>query len=214
MLMSVFFAVAAVDWLAVHARWKSVEYLAKPGCMVVLIAAAAVMDAEDSAAGVVLLVALVFSAAGDVFLMLPERPPGSGGPDLFVAGLAAFLLAHVAYVAAFVLVGIHLGWAMLGLAAAVAIVATIGRRVVAAVRASPEPAMAVPVTAYVGVISIMVATAIGTADIRAASGALLFAGSDSLIAWGRFVRSQTWFPLAIIVTYHVAQALLVLSFSG
>ncbi len=214
LLITLFVAVAALDWLAVQIRWKAVEYLAKPGCMVFLIAAAAAMEPDDSSARVLLVVALVLSATGDVLLMLPEREPGAGGPDLFVAGLGAFLLAHVAYVVAFVLVGVGLGWAVPGVIAAAVIAATIGRRVVAAVRASPEPAMATPVTAYVAVISILVATAIGTADPRAIAGALLFAGSDSLIAWGRFVRARPWFPLAIIITYHLAQALLVLSFSG
>src|SRR4051794_41583322 len=37
--------------------------------------------------------ALVFSLAGDVFLMLPR--------DLFVAGLSAFLVAHLCYIAGF-----------------------------------------------------------------------------------------------------------------
>src|SRR5207249_662545 len=32
-----------------------------------------------------------------------------------------------------------------------------------------------------------------------------------LIAWNRFVRSQPWMPLAIIVTYHLGQTGLVLS---
>ena len=112
------------------------------------------------------------------------------------------------------LVGVSFGGLAVGLMAAVVIAATIGRRVVAAVRASPEPAMALPVTAYVAVISSMVTAAVGTADARAIAGALLFAGSDSLIAWGRFVRSQPWFPVAIMVTYHAAQGLLVLSFTG
>jgi uncharacterized membrane protein YhhN len=46
----------------------------------------------------------------------------------------------------------------------------------------------------------------------AAAGALLFMTSDALIGWNRFVRSLAWAPLAIIVTYHVAQMLLVVSF--
>ena len=35
--------------------------------------------------------------------------------------------------------------------------------------------------------------------------------SDAWIGEDRFVRSRSWQPLAIIVTYHVAQALLVVS---
>jgi hypothetical protein len=44
-------------------------------------------------------------------------------------------------------------------------------------------------------------------------GAALFAGSDALIAWERFVAKRAWGPVTIIVTYHLAQALLVLSFT-
>jgi len=42
------------------------------------------------------------------------------------------------------------------------------------------------------------------------AGALLFLTSDSLIAEQRFVASRSWQPLAIIVTYHLALAGLVL----
>ena len=42
-------------------------------------------------------------------------------------------------------------------------------------------------------------------------GAVLFYCSDALIAWRRFVRPKPWQPLVIIVTYHLAQAGLVLS---
>jgi uncharacterized membrane protein YhhN len=45
----------------------------------------------------------------------------------------------------------------------------------------------------------------------AVGGAALFFASDTLIAWNRFVRPRPWMPLAIIVTYHVGQAGLVLS---
>jgi uncharacterized membrane protein YhhN len=74
--------------------------------------------------------------------------------------------------------------------------------------------MAVPVAAYVAVISSMVLAAAGTGDGRAVVGALLFAASDSLIARQRFVREASWAPLTIIVTYHLAQALLVTSFAA
>ena len=50
-----------------------------------------------------------------------------------------------------------------------------------------------------------------SANAVAAVGAISFAGSDSLIAWDRFVRPLRWAPVTIMVTYHVGQALLVLS---
>jgi uncharacterized membrane protein YhhN len=47
--------------------------------------------------------------------------------------------------------------------------------------------------------------------VLAAAGAAAFYCSDALIAWNRFVREQRHGRLAIITTYHVAQALLVAS---
>jgi uncharacterized membrane protein YhhN len=211
--LALFLAVAVLDWSAVHLGSKRLEYLAKPGCMVFLIAAALVMDPSDGAARVALVAALVLSLLGDVFLMLPGRQPGSEGPDLFVAGLAAFLLAHVAYVVAFLLDGAQLSDALLGLIPLAFIGVFAARPIIEGVRSSTEPDLAAPVTAYIGVISLMVLAAFGTGQVTAILGALLFAFSDSLIALGRFVRPRDWFPLAIIITYHLAQGLLTVSFT-
>jgi alkenylglycerophosphocholine hydrolase len=89
-LLVVALGVAIVDWWAVATDRRPVEYLAKPLTMVVLIAAALVLDPVDGTQRWWFVVALVLSLAGDVFLMLPR--------DLFVPGLASFLLGHVAYV--------------------------------------------------------------------------------------------------------------------
>lgn len=209
LLLAVYLAVAALDWAAVHSRSKALEYLCKPGCMLVLLGAAAAVDPADSAARNALVVALALSTVGDVFLMLRGDEPG-----LFLGGLAAFLLAHVAYVVGFVLEGLDAAPLALGAALAVVLVVAVGRPVVRAVRAGDEAAMAGPVGAYIGVISAMVLTATATGDPRAAVGALLFAGSDSLIARERFIRTAPWGPLTIIVSYHLAQALLVTSFAA
>jgi uncharacterized membrane protein YhhN len=213
LLLALFLAVAVLDWVAVHQGSKALEYLAKPGCMVFLIAAALALDPADGAARALLVAALVLSTLGDVFLMLPGRQPGTSGPNLFVAGLGSFLLAHLAYVLGFGFEGGSLGGVLVGLVPVVVLVAVVGRRVRAAVVASPEPELATPVSAYIAVISLMVLAAFGTLDGRAMVGAALFAASDSLIAWERFVKPRPWGPVTIIVTYHLAQALLVLSFS-
>lgn len=206
LLLVVFVAVAAFDWAAVHSGNEGVRVVTKPGCMLVLIAAAAALDPADEAAGVALLVALALSTLGDVFLL------GGAKPNLFVAGLAAFLLAHVAYIVAFVLDGVSLGGLVAGLLVGGVLVGAVGARVVAVATAGEEPALAGPVRAYVLVIAAMLATAVATANPLAIVGAGLFAASDSLIAWQRFIRSRPWVPLVIMLTYHIAQLLLVLSF--
>jgi uncharacterized membrane protein YhhN len=208
LLLVVFLAVAALDWAAVHTGSKPLEYICKPGCMVALIAAAAALDPADDAARTALVAALALSAVGDVFLMVRGERSG-----LFLAGLTAFLAAHVAYVVGFWLDGVEAAGLVLGVVLAALLAVVVGRPVVAAVRRGDEPEMAAPVTAYIAVISLMVLSAAGTGDPRAVAGALLFAGSDSLIAMDRFVRPATWAPLTIIVTYHLAQALLLTSFA-
>ena len=51
---------------------------------------------------------------------------------------------------------------------------------------------------------------VGTAADRDRRRGILFLASDSLIAWERFVRRVPQGPLAVIVTYHLAQALILI----
>ncbi|MBV8385408.1 MAG: lysoplasmalogenase, partial [Acidimicrobiia bacterium] len=146
--------------------------------------------------------ALVLSMLGDIFLMLPR--------DMFVAGLASFLLAHLAYVVGF---RVHGGSAVewvLAAAGVLVVDAVLAGPVLGAVRRRHADLL-VPVVAYMVVISAMVSAAVATGIAVAIVGALLFFASDTLIAWNRFVDARPWMPLAIIVTYHVGQAGLVLS---
>ncbi|MEY9859347.1 putative membrane protein YhhN [Catenulispora sp. GAS73] len=214
--------VAFADWTAVSRRAmdsasvaaRRAEYVAKPLTMVALTAAAlAIAHAQHAPAYLVVTMtaALVLSLVGDVFLMLPEDSPAADRN--FVLGLGAFLLAHVAYIAAFVRLHAHGGYAisfvLTGLVLAGALFATVGLPIRAAAK-DEDPALAVPVFAYVTVISLMVVAAWWTGDLRIIPGALLFAVSDAMIGWTRFVRKDWELDVPIIVTYHLAQILLVL----
>jgi uncharacterized membrane protein YhhN len=192
---------AVLNWVAVARRVKPLEYVAKPGVMVALIVAVLAFDTSDPRRWA-FVAALAFSMLGDVFLMLPK--------DRFIFGVGAFFVAHVAYI-----VGLRMdSSAAVSLVAGVLVVGafafTVGRRIVLAVR-SQEPALATPVSAYVAVISVMVASAIATKNPYAAIGAVIFMASDTLIAWNRFVQPLGWAPVTIMVTYHVGQALLAVS---
>lgn len=192
---------AVADWVAVVRGDRRVEYVCKPATIVALLGVALALDADDPGARPWVLAALVFSLAGDVFLMLKER-------DLFVPGLASFLVAHLAYVAAF---RGEASWTPAALVV-VPVALVVGLPVLRALAAEPglRPLLG-PVVAYMAVLALMVAVAVATRDPLAVTGAWLFLASDSLIAWSRFVRPLAWAPVAIIVTYHVAQAGLVLS---
>ena len=56
------------------------------------------------------------------------------------------------------------------------------------------------------VIGVMVATAVAVGNPVAAVGAVLFAASDTMIAWDRFVGAFAGPAVWIMVTYHLGQA--------
>ena len=197
-------ALAAVgDWIAVHRERKPLEYVCKPLTLALLVALAVLLDVDDGAVQAWFVAALVLSLLGDVFLMLPQ--------DLFIAGLASFLLAHVAFVIGLWVDGQSGTAFAVGIAVALVAIAFVGRRVLRSVRQGEHRDMAAPVAVYMAVISTMLASAVGTLEPLAIGGAALFYTSDALIAWERFVAPRPWHRLAIIVTYHLGQAGLTLS---
>ena len=193
-------AVAVADWICVWRRPCRAEVVLKPLVLVLLIAAALVLDPESGAQRAWFVAALVLSLAGDVFL-LPQV-------DRFVPGLASFLLAHVAYVVGF---WQHdEGGTEVLLVPAVLALGVVASVVGRAVRRS-EPELLVPVIAYIAVISAMLASAILLGDGTAIVGAALFCTSDSILALDRFHTPRRWGPVAVMVTYHLAQGVLVAS---
>ncbi len=147
---------------------------------------------------------LLFSLAGDVFLMLPA--------DRFVAGLASFLTAHIFYIAAFVVrSGFHADGMALALYAAAggtmlyALWPHIGR-------------MRGPVLVYMAAILIMGWQALGmwraapsASTLSVAIGAALFVLSDAVLALDRFRGPFPAAKLAVLGTYYPAQILIALS---
>jgi uncharacterized membrane protein YhhN len=197
-------AAAVADWIAVAPRVRATraEYVLKPATLIALIVVAVTLRPEDATQRAWFVLALSLSLAGDVFLMLPR--------DLFVAGLASFLLAHIAYIIGFASAGRIAAWTGVGFAVVAVALVTAARPVLRNVRAN-HPALFPPVVVYMTAISLMVVMAFGSAVPLAAAGALLFYSSDTLIAWDRFVRPLRWGQPAIMSTYHVGQAALVLS---
>ncbi len=192
---------ALTDWFGVVTDRATVRYIAKPATLVALIGVALAVNPADSTIRAWMVAGLVFSLGGDVFLMLPER--------WFIAGLVSFLIGHIAYVVGLGLAPTSTAGLAVGLAVVVASAATVGRSIVTTVRAGSHTALTAPVIAYIAVISAMVIAAFGTTAAAAIIGALLFYASDSILAWNRFVRPIRNGGLAVMVTYHLAQAGLV-----
>jgi uncharacterized membrane protein YhhN len=196
---------AVVDWAAVHLGRRLLEIVCKPATLVAFVFAALALDPDQSSVRVWVVAALVASLVGDVFLLW------GGRQTAFVAGLASFLVGHVCYVVAFWTEGVDALRLLVGVGVVAVAVATIGWRIVSSVLRSDRSELAAPVVAYVTVISAMVASAIGLGEPLAVTGAALFYASDATIAWNRFIEVRRHGRVAIIVTYHLAQLLLVLS---
>lgn len=163
-----------------------------------LLLLAYVLKRQGKAQGA-LLAALLFCMLGDVLLALD-------GNALFVYGLGAFLLGHLAYLinlrpfqrfyAALLLpylavagIIVSLMWPQLG-------------------------AMALPVLVYITVILTMsFATWCSRAsNVWLISGGLLFISSDALIGLNKFYQPLPYAGTLIMLTYYGAQYLLVMGF--
>lgn len=195
---------AVLDWYAVWRGARRIEWVAKPLTMVALAAAAWSMGAPETASGRWLLAALLLGLIGDVALLSDSEPR-------FMAGLAAFLFGHLAYVAAFLPIGPQsLAAALPGAALVLLLVAVVGHRVLAASRREGGVGLAAAVTAYILVIGAMVVVAWGTARPLIAAGATVFMVSDAVLAHTRFVRPWGTARIVVITTYHLGQVLIVL----
>jgi uncharacterized membrane protein YhhN len=209
-------AVAVVDWIAVAKGWKRVEAIAKPGTMVVLfllLVQGLVVTGFGSLPLICFGVGILFSLAGDVFLLLSDR--------WFIAGLLAFLLAHVAYIVGFnlPLPVVSPIWSV-GLALVLALSAgRILRRIVAGLRVKGLQRLIGPVVLYGTVITIMLLSAMltlfrpdwpSTAAAGLVSvGAMLFFFSDIILAWNKFVAPIKNGRLMNMVAYHLGQIALI-----
>ena len=195
-------AVALVDWAAVARDERHAEYFAKPAVMAGLVAVALLVQPVSATERAFFVVALLLGLASDVFLMLPR--------DMFLAGLVAALLEHIAYIAGFRARWLDAPLLVAGAAIALASAVAFLPPIVRALRKG-RPRLVPPVLVYVAVFAAMVAAAGGAGSLAGLGGALLFLWSDAILAYDRFVRPLPGGRLLNIVPYHLGEALLVLS---
>jgi alkenylglycerophosphocholine/alkenylglycerophosphoethanolamine hydrolase len=188
---------AVVAYFIAHfLGWHTLALLMKP--MPVLCLLAFLLPVHNRDAGLIA-AGLVLSALGDVLL--------EASPALFLPGLVAFLLAHVAYVIAYL--GRTSRFQLMRLVP-VALFSGAAFHLL-------EPhlgAMRGPVIAYMVVISIMLWRAMaqigadGTGGLRpwlATIGAWMFAISDLMVAWSRFVDPEASMQVPLLLLYWAGQ---------
>jgi uncharacterized membrane protein YhhN len=202
---------AALESLALWKKWMRLEYLAKPAVMVILFLWLLTSAGLDGAA-LWFGLGILLSLTGDVLLMISlDR--------LFLAGLVAFLLAHLAY-----LIGFNIpipeisAWGFV-----LAVIVGLGgvrviRRIVAPLASSGQMRMRMPIMIYGTVISLMLLSAMmklteitwgAGAAVLVSVGAFLFYVSDIILAWHKFVAPIQNGRIYNIGAYHLGQIMLI-----
>jgi len=185
----------------------------KPAASIGFLLLALAMGAldEGNTYGHLVLAGLVLSFFGDVFLLASERPA------LFLAGLASFLLGHVAYAVGFVVHGVMPAATIVMGGALVPVAFAVWRWL----RPHLPSDMVAAVVAYIVVISGMEALATGAAFEAGPDpggggplmvlGATLFWISDLAVARRQFVDPSPASSVWGLPLYYGGQVLLALS---
>jgi uncharacterized membrane protein YhhN len=180
--------------------------VAKPIASLCFVAAGLSGEILGSPYGIAVFAALILSLAGDV-LLIPKDSRGC-----FLAGLGAFLSAHIAFSVGFLLTG-QVSWTLAaGLVLPFGLLAVgVGRWLLPSV----SDRMKVPVLAYIVVITVMVVLAwsCGTALLVAQVAATFFFLSDISVAKDRFRGGGFGNRLWGLPAYYLAQLLFVFSAS-
>lgn len=178
-------------------------FIAKPLTMLFIIALPLLEVREEYPAYAFLIMSgLIFSLLGDLFLLYPDR--------YFNNGLYSFLAAHILYILAF-------NQNVNSYCGALALPILLYMTVVLKYLLPRLGGMKYPVIIYMLVISTMVYSAWNTSiyfnnglDLILV-GAILFAISDTVLAFNKFYKKFTLAEPIILSTYFIAQLLFAMS---
>ena len=178
--------------------WPEMAAAAKLSASIGYLATAITAGCLRQRVGRIVFAGLLLSFFGDMFLVGQSQRN-------FLLGLTSFLLAHVAYITAFVAAGLSRKWVLRTAIPVIAIAAMV------LLWMSPHvaPYLATPVYIYTAVISLMVIAAFGARGAGASklivAGALMFFVSDLSVAAQRILESD--FPTYVwgLPLYYAGQ---------
>jgi uncharacterized membrane protein YhhN len=223
---------AVLDWIAVAQGARPAERIVKPLVLVSLVGAAVAAHPLKPAVHGWLIAALSLGLVGDIALVAERRPARvpaavqigavsraprlsaaelAGGSDVrFLIGLLAFLLGHLGYARAMQLYGTDRLSVAFGLLLVLIALLSFGYRIIAGAQLLGGSRLTVAVVLYMVALGSAVVLGVGTEQLWIAGGIVLFAVSDLVLASDRFVQARPLAPVTVAISYHLAQALLLL----
>jgi uncharacterized membrane protein YhhN len=205
----IFIAIVFIELLCGNIESLSqFHYITKPSIVTVLIIFFLRQRSHlNTYTKIVTLLALVFSLFGDVLLMFVDK-----SPRFFIGGLIAFLIAHIMYI----LVFLKKRNTKIKPVIFIVLLFTYASGLFYLLKDGLS-SMLIPVLAYVFVILTMATTAyLRKESVSKISynlvfiGALFFLLSDSILATNKFYKPLEFSGISIMLTYAIAQYLIVL----
>jgi uncharacterized membrane protein YhhN len=208
-ILLVFWFCTLTDLYAIATGNEKLHMIFKPSLMLCLLIALLCTSPAAKGKGM-MITAILFSLLGDIYLMLENRDP-----LFFILGLVSFLLAHIFYILFF----LRSKEKAPSLLSQKPWLAGLLFLYVAGLLALVLPSagdLVIPVTVYAVVLSGMLLSSLHVynrfdkqSGIRFVLGALFFVLSDSLLAINKFYSPLGGASLLIMLTYCVAQFLIV-----
>ncbi|RZT21640.1 lysoplasmalogenase [Fictibacillus sp. BK138] len=201
-LFSSIILISSITYLyAIKRKKQMLIYILKPATMLIIILFA--LTSTPSTYAWWIIIGLLFSLLGDIFLMVPK--------DRFLQGLASFLTAHVCYIIAFLQIQLQKELNVLVSVSLVAIALIYFIRLVKGKRFTGGSPLKFAVFTYILLITSMVWVSILTENLFIILAAFLFYFSDATLAWDRFIKPLKYRNYLVMSTYFLAQYLFSLS---
>jgi uncharacterized membrane protein YhhN len=190
-----FFLILFLEIFLSHTQNRAGVFITKPLLMPLLILLAWLWGIKEK----FLYLALLFSWAGDIFLMFT-------GQKFFLLGLSGFLIAHIFYIFLWKFQKRNLVPSLLIFLFTISAIFFLKDKL--------DPNLLLPVIAYCLVIGTMGVSACSqNLSIKAWNlnllGAVLFIISDSILAWNAFIEPLGLSSFLVMITYGTAQYLIV-----
>ncbi|WP_335872607.1 lysoplasmalogenase [Bacillus sp. 2205SS5-2] len=203
-IISIFIFLSASSYLiAYHLRNSFWVYTFKPGTILLMILMVSFGTEELTHESTWIIIGLIFSLSGDIFLMIPKNK--------FLEGLVSFLIAHLCYIIAFTqgLTNLSFEWNVGIPFFAVGILYY--AYLLKSLKQEKNIVLQVGVFVYIVVICFMGVYSFSTGSQLAIIGSIIFLLSDAILALNKFAKPFQTAQYYVMITYYAAQYLISLS---